>query len=199
MAELEGIWVAAGDSHTGSQLREGLTPDEIQRATEGLPLRLPDEAMAWFGWHDGGESPTGSGPPIGGSRIEFLTLEWACNTYRFYSDFAQKTATLYACTPAEAGWHPAWFPVVASSNGTIVSIDCSVQPGEPAPIRVVGKGDNDAEKVDFESLAELLQGWIDLYRNGVYQYRDGEWVIEGLSDHRLVDGGPIPRRMKDVL
>src|SRR6478735_5347196 len=92
---LEGVWLDVGDSATLDRLRPGLHPEAIHLATADLPLTLPDEAVAWFAWHDGGETITGSGPPIGASFMEFYTLDWAINTYRWKAEFAVETALRY--------------------------------------------------------------------------------------------------------
>ena len=194
IGELEGVWVEVGDSATLDRLRPGLPPEVIRSTTAGLPLTLPDEAVAWFAWHDGGETDAGSGPPIGASFMEFFTLDWAINTYRWKAEFAAETAFRYTCTKAEAGWDPAWFPLFAGSNGTTAAIDCSVGPGQAAPIRMVGKGDEDPERIDFDSLSDLLAGWIRLYRVGAYEWCDGTWQVDRLS----VDWDVVGRRMNPV-
>lgn len=193
LRDLEQIWREVGDVKTLSALRPGLSEEEVRARTAHLPAPLPPEAVVWFGWHDGGEAGQGYGPRIGSSHMEFLTLGKALRQYAWLCDFAADFAAEYGDREdrpslADAGWDPRWFPLFQSMSGSVAGIDCSVN-DEAAPIRVVAPSDLDKSAIDAPSLADVVAGWIEMYRTGAAQWRDGKWDQ---------DFSRTPRRMWDL-
>lgn len=189
LEELEQIWHEVGDVKTIEALRPGLSEAEVRARTAHLPAPLPPEAVIWFGWHDGGEAGQGYGPRIGSSHMEFFTLEHALKQYAFLCDFAKELAVEFDGSLADAGWDPSWFPLFQSMSGAVGGIDCSVSTGRDAPIRVVAPSDGDKDTIDAASLSDVVCGWIDMYRTGTAQWRDGQW-------HQ--DFATTPRSMWDL-
>jgi cell wall assembly regulator SMI1 len=179
LRDLEQIWREVGDVRTLAALRPGLSEAEVRARTAHLPAPLPPEAVVWFGWHDGGEAGQGYGPRIGSSHMEFLTLEMALRQYAYQCDFAADFAAEYGDhedrpSLADAGWDPHWFPLFMSMSGSVAGIECSVN-DEAAPIRVVAPSDTDKSAIDAPSLSDVVAGWIEMYRTGAAQWRDGKW------------------------
>jgi cell wall assembly regulator SMI1 len=170
LERLEGVWRREGGDYV-EHLRPGLSPDAVAAQTDPLGLVLPRSAVIWFGWHDGTDRHSGiRGLAIGGSGYSFLTLADACHEYETRVLQAQQFAEMDEITPAQAGWDPSWFPLMQSTGGSTVGIDCSSVPGQPAPLRTVHKADSDPEGIDAPSLAAVVRFWLDLHAWGALRY-----------------------------
>jgi cell wall assembly regulator SMI1 len=183
LLELEQAWAAAGDPETVARLAPGLTREEILDAAFALPLTLHPDAVTWFSWHNG-PRPGETSAPIGASWMQFMSMTRAVAWYYHRADQAAGVAMDEGISKLEAGWDPQWFPVATAIDGTTIAIDCSADADSPAPIRSIYGLDHDKDQIDFASLAELVQAWIDLYAAGVYTFVDGTWHTD---DDRMPD------------
>jgi cell wall assembly regulator SMI1 len=191
LAQLEQAWDDAGDQATVARLAPGLDRVQILDAVFGLPLTLHPDAITWFTWHNG-PRPGERRAPIGASWMQFISLKDAVALYYHRADAAAGIAMDEGITKAYAGWDPQWFPVAQAIDGTTLAIDCSTPANTPAPIRsIYGLADEDPEPIDFTSLADLVQAWLDLYMSGAYTYVDGAW-------HKDRDRIPLAMRREAV-
>jgi cell wall assembly regulator SMI1 len=178
LAQLEQAWDDAGDHETVARLAPGLEHDQILDAVFALPLTLHPDAITWFGWHNG-PGPGETSAPIGASWMQLLSMKDAVALYYHRADTAAGIAMDEGITKAYAGWDPQWFPVAKAIDATTLAIDCSAPADTPAPVRsIYGLVDEDPEPVDFASLADLVQLWLEMYRTGVYTFVDGKWLTD---------------------
>jgi cell wall assembly regulator SMI1 len=186
LPQLEQVWHDAGDYESGPRLAPGLTRDQIIDGVSGLPLTLHPDAIAWFSWHNG-PRPGGSSAPIGASWMELVSLATLVAIYHGEADQAARIAMDEGISKADAGWDPQWFPLAMAPDGTLLAIDCSAPADAAAPIRAIYGLDEDPDQIDYASLANLVETWIDLYATGAYAYVDGAWQK---------DRDRIPRAMR---
>jgi cell wall assembly regulator SMI1 len=127
------------------RLRPGLAQDAIDTATAVLGLRLPVEAQAWFGWHDG---CSGNASWVTG-RFH-LSLEQAVDHCRMY----RQIATQVAGSEANSVWASTWFPLVAE-GGDWLAIDCDVPDGASTQVRAAW-----ADRPVADSLTSAALSWL---------------------------------------
>ena len=155
---LEAAWRAQGAEIAGV-LAPGLSNAEIDAIVAPTGLDLPDEARAWWGWHDGVSVSTPRGWEIG-PDIGIYSLR-------------QAVAELQQ--PLGGGGEEApvtWLPLAQAPGGPIC-VDCS----EPQSATV--------HRIDVEhgffpgagSMAEMVQVWLDMYDSGAWRWSrdDGRW------------------------
>ena len=112
----------------------GLPPDEIRAVFDAEGLNAPDDAVAWWGWHDGvallDAPPIVSGPGVYLRSENTLIEDWhvlslgdATRTHRWFRED-------FDLLP------PGWFPILATGAKPTMLIDCSAGPEAPAPLYV---------------------------------------------------------------
>ncbi len=144
-----------------------------------LGLSLPVEGDAWWGWHDGA---IGDGRrKLFGPHQECLSLRGAVAQFRQSRSTAERIAT--GSPPPldnpDTTWNPAWLPI--KGEGHPVVIDCSVEEGEPSPVRFI-----DWQNVcgfhtpQAPSLGQMILWWIEALEDGAWRWDASEraWHVD---------------------
>lgn len=144
----------------------GLTSEEMDAALAPLGLRLPIEGRAWWSWHDGAR-PAGREKLFGPAQ-NCLSLDAAVAQYRQSRFIAESIAEkeLPPLDDPDTAWHPAWFPI--KGPGLPVVIDCSVEEGEPTPVRFIDWQNVDGfDKPKAYSFGQMISWWIEALESGL--------------------------------
>ncbi len=164
-----------------TRLRPGLADAEIDRLSARVDLRLPDEARVWWGWHDGVPVEHFGVARELGPQLPYLPLAEALELYEHRRSLARTAGPLGDQTELgdpDYWWDPSWLPITESGNGTVVTCDCSVGPGDPTPVRAIFWGDmSEARTPATRSFGQLVEWWIDALDAGAWHYDEaiGRW------------------------
>ncbi|HEX3510853.1 MAG TPA: hypothetical protein VHT27_07115 [Solirubrobacteraceae bacterium] len=166
----------------------GLSEDEAQTTMAPLGLRLPEEALTWWGWRNGANDE-------GWSKVlpqwrEFISLERAVTEYRQAREIALSVAPDHPHGDPNILWSPEWFPL-DDQRGQLV-MDCSVGPGEATPIRVHNWEAMDEENAQVEaaSLGAVVELWCRAIDVGAWEWDATasrwwpHWDLLGEADRR---------------
>lgn len=159
--------------------------DEI---TGPLGLRLPVEARAWWGWHDGvpqrirGEPSPESSPGVYtperalGPGTAYMPLRDAVEDYLMDRQiFAEVEGDPEPFRPA------AYFPITRTSGPVLC--DCSVPEGAPSPIYSTHTFESRIEDMQtpvVRSFGEMVGWWLDAMADGAWRWdrARGTWIVE---------------------
>jgi hypothetical protein len=158
----------AAGAEIAQSWRPGLNDAEMDALAEAHGIVLPDEARAWWRWHNG--TTPGSTAELTPGRVP-LTLQSTLE------NFVELRDVIRDVEDAEARLKPI-------SDAPWIYFACDVPRDAPVPIYV---GDHGAESVlALPSIGELVAIWIDLIETGVYRVEDdGVWANtkwEGLPE-----------------
>lgn len=183
LERLEARWLQQG-APIAFALAPGLTAGAIEARVGQLAYPLPDEARWWFSWHNGvvARAPgkeQGQRARLGPSTFEALSLEESVRFYHRNIVIARETVRSDD-VPVSAYWDTSWFPIAASLHSSFLTVDCSVPPNEPTPIRVVEGQDERRAQVLAGSLSEVIELWIRMFELGVLWFDMGrdEWKFD---------------------
>lgn len=177
LARLETAWTLAGDRETSRLLAPGISPQEMGAATAHLQLELHEDVIAWFSWHNG-EAAFPRPAVMGPALMVATSIELAVEMYGVHLGYAREGAEWSGGSLAEAGWDPHWFPVFKDLAGTVCAVDCSVEEGQAAPVRMVFKADEDPSHIDAPGLLWVVERWIWAIESGVSRYINGQWETD---------------------
>lgn len=141
----------------------GCTDEEIDARFAPLGIDLPEEARAWWRWHNG----TSDDAPmqhrsIGGRTV--FSLDVAAAAYRDERDDVRQVFGLEGLVPP-VGDKPSVF------------FGCAGPRAEPVPIYV--QNDIAEPRVVLPSIRSLLEAWLDLIDAGAWQLgSDGAWELD---------------------
>lgn len=168
LEDLEGHWRRVG-APIADRLAPGLSAREVQQTVQALQLRLPDEAVVWYGWHNGIQpQPSGNGSErLLGPGRELLSLQQAVDRYHWLRDVARQVGD----GAAEWWWPTTWFPIVRTSGRRVLAVDCAIGERRPTPVRAVDWEDEDFHQPRVPSLADAVAVWVELLERGFWLYR----------------------------
>lgn len=155
-----------------SRLAPGLSHREIDELTAPIGLRLPTEALVWFGWHNG-TLPTTDDMDVErwfGLGRAFVPLQEAISDYEVRLSIAETACEDFDVAPS-CYWNRSWFPVVGGEIA--LACDCSVARGAPTPIRAMDFHTMKPEEfavVRAPSFGEMVERWIAAYEEGLWTY-----------------------------
>jgi hypothetical protein len=176
---LHGRWVRA-DLPCVPHLRPGLSDEEIERVLGARGLRLPIEGQRWWAWHDGVAADAGVSRRITRS-FDFLPLEEVAARYDWLRQIAAESAE--EARPEHAfqdhWWAPQLWPILVKGHQT-VTLDCSVAPGAPSPVRHHEMADlgYGVPEPKADSLGGVVEWWLEAWDRGLYDYSaaEGRWL-----------------------
>jgi hypothetical protein len=173
-------------------LRELLTTFELELRKQGVPvddwlqpgahdssvraefsargLTAPEEAVVWFGWHDGARAVRGSEqalPMFTLRSLHHLSVEWT-------------TPGRLQLGHGEWDWNADWVKILGEQLG--VAVCCRDDPERPPLVRAI-TADGTEGTQDWQtaqqvvSLCTPVAWWIESLRRGWYQWdpRAEEW------------------------
>jgi hypothetical protein len=150
--------------------RPGLSVDVMRDLGTRHGIRLPQEALTWWGWRD-----------LRGLRLlsahQYLPLAVALDQYRRRRDQAKEAATepgtAVLLRDPDIWWHHSWVPLFATGGGQTVTLDCDVPDDAPSPIRNIDWERISEDDYDWpiaDSLAAHLAGCLETLETGRYTY-----------------------------
>jgi hypothetical protein len=161
-----------------TRLQPGLSGDEMDALVAPLGLRLPVEARAGWGWHDGAPAwsvSRDSERNIGATSSPFLPLAEA-------ADITVDLRGVSADDEENAGDRGAWprdWLVLTQMRGPLV-IDCLVADREPGPLHLADYGalGLDVHRPRARSLGELVHWWDTAFDLGAWRYyaQEDAWI-----------------------
>lgn len=142
----------------------GLDDERIDELLAPLGVDLPEEARAWWRWHNG----TAPGAPPTGTYIipsrDLMPLEDAVNLV----PFARERVEIFNLP--ELAKH-----LELVSNKPIIYVDCNGPREAPAPI-FSQNDDPEPPELALPSMGELITIWTALIDDGVFATTlDGRW------------------------
>jgi cell wall assembly regulator SMI1 len=153
----------------------GLSSEEVHERTAAIGLRLPDEALAWWGWRNGAND-AGWGKVLPRWR-DFLSLERAIKEYKQSLRVAADSAPDHPHGDPNRLWRPEWFPL-DDDPGQVV-IDCGGAREAPIPIRRHSweAMDEENEPVRAASFGDLVELWCRAIDVGAWEWDAdaGKW------------------------
>lgn len=148
-------WLAEHDRPVVALLQDGIDAQEVKAASEGLPLRLPQELVALYGWRNGTRSAEGDIL----DDLHFmpgyylLSLEESLTHYRAFKD--------------DERWKPNWFPILANGGGDFYAVGCTTGAEERAP--VIGfLLDEPEQPIEYASVTSMMLTIAQCYEAGAY-------------------------------
>ena len=107
--EAEGMPVSQG-------LQSGLAPDRVREQLGTLDFQAPEDALMYFGWHNGWSSPEPPWPSFGVG----ITLPPFARLLEIHSWISEPLELHAEMGSLE---HSKWFPII-NCDGTFVLMDC---------------------------------------------------------------------------
>ena len=162
-------------------VRPGLPREETVAAATAADVRLTDEMLVWWSWHDGADNSnldhrSAVGPTMGLMRLE-EALRMREMQLRSTSGRLRAGRENRESPPYET-WLPAWVPILRRDI-YMVCADTSVGAKDATPLRAKGKGyrPEESHQVLSTSMGTMVRAWIDAIR-------DDHWYLEG--EYRLI-------------
>jgi hypothetical protein len=161
----------------GAPVKQFLLPGaqrrEVEDSFKRMGVTAPDEAVVWFGWHNGAV------PGVGNGGVLPLFEPWPLSVIEYErpqpwgSDFG----------PGRWEWDPNWIHIMGNQYGLAMS--CADDPAQPPLIRFVTSDSahgTEASQTDYQvvSLCTPVTWWIDSLQRGWYQWDDdnGYWQLD---------------------
>jgi cell wall assembly regulator SMI1 len=165
-AALEGLeraWLRNGMPHT-HWLMPGLEASDVQAALAAVDLAPPADVIEWFGWHNGTVwSLVTEGdvyPALGLGSFVPLSLAEALDERSRMAELAASLAEDPMAIPEDLPlWEPSWLPIGRSSGGALLTPELGTE--KTVRVRVVDYWDQEFKKVRAESLAEVVEHWVE--------------------------------------
>jgi cell wall assembly regulator SMI1 len=167
---LEREWRAQG-APLVEHLSDGLSDAEIDRLTEPIGLRLPNEPRAWWRWHNGvpRSVPLRVDREMGAPGFVAWPLDEAVAAYQRKRALV-KEMFIDDDEDPDWWWDPAWFPVSLGGRDATLTCDCS-RGGDITPILLVDHRNVEGFRhTRARSLGELVTWWIEALENRGWQY-----------------------------
>jgi len=140
------------------------SPETVRSEFADIGLIAPDEAIAWFGWHNGVQSVAGSNGAL--PVFEGISLQ-----------VSKRKFTGSRLGQGEWDWNPNWLQIMGWKYG--IAVSCAGVPDEPPLVRSVEDEWMTQEwQTDHQvvSLCTPVTWWIDAIRRGAYVFdRSTNW------------------------
>jgi cell wall assembly regulator SMI1 len=173
LAELEARWAANGVV-LADRVGTGASPNKIADILAAANLPVPPEVAEWFGWQGVGGADTAVGREIG-PAFEILSLDNSVQARVRTLDIVDQlvgAAFDFDGEPSQL-WHPAWLPIAITPDGRF-GVEC-VPGATESRVWAYEFGPAVATQV-AGSLAELVEGWIELIDQGWWVWNEfGYW------------------------
>ena len=148
---------------------DGRADDELDQLRAGIPARLPEELVLWWGernWH------TGRVPP----RFLIAPLASCVSQYTFRLSWAREEQR----ERADEWWSPYWLPVFSADGGVVIAADLRIGSEQLAPLREIdwqSFGSDAFARIIAPSLGALLLTGLDDLEAGrlVYDRETESW------------------------
>lgn len=165
------------------RLGPGLGRQEMAAVVGPLGLELPEEAVVWWGWHDGAAHHEGdfSTMRLLGPFGEFQPLQAAVEHCRMRREIAHEVAP----DQVDLVFAATLFPLLDFGD---IAVDCAGPPSAPAPVWQTNPHTVDAPVVVSRSMGELVGWWLEGLRTKAYVWlpQEQNWLI----DEQFRDGHP---------
>ena len=143
---LEAAWRRAG-AEIVDHLRPGLSRDEMLSAAAERPeLHLSEDALRWWGWHDGADGPWAH---LGGTR-----------------DFPSFADSLELYDDSYRDYDPGLFPLAGGDDPLV--LDCTTPGTETSEVITVPHGS--PWKSTGSTLSQVVEHWTAFIKDGVWIY-----------------------------
>lgn len=163
LADFEAALLKAGAAIT-EVWQPGLSDREIDELTRPLGLDLPDEARAWWRWHNGVEPATS---PL---RFEITPRRPLFDLAMTLEGFESSREAILHLEGAAARLQPV-------GDHPWIFFDCEGPRDAPVPIYIGGHGEE--QRLVLPSIGEMVLVWIDLIEQGVFTTdTDGLWHMD---------------------
>jgi hypothetical protein len=161
-------------------LQPGAEPAAVRAEFSERGLFAPEEAVVWFGWHNGRREVPGSEqalPMFTAESLGYLRADWldADRITRGYEEW---------------DWNPNWVQIIGDQVG--VAVCCADDPANPPLVRAItadGVEGTQEWQTDHQvvSLCTPVTWWIDSLRRGWYRWdpKTEEWHRD-LADQPLI-------------
>jgi hypothetical protein len=134
---------------------------EVHSTFAGAGLVPPDEAVTWFGWHDGCV-----GVPLAEVVLPRFGF-WSLKAVAMNRSQTQQWLGL-----EEGQWNPNWLQIMGEADG--LGISCEAHPSVSPLVRLVNFEDAGTQPQDTQfqvvSLCTPVSWWIDALRRGWYRW-----------------------------
>ena len=146
-------------------LRPGAPPAKVHEIFAKNGLTAPDEAVVWFGWHDG---------PVRGVGDEALPI------FEFWSieeaDARRNAPRALPMGYEDWQWIPTWMQIMGDANG--LAIECGADAKQSPLVRGLSWGEPSTQPgrtlSQVVSLCTPVAWWIDALRHGWYAWDPDE-------------------------
>lgn len=159
-------------------LQPGLTDAEMDAVISPIGLRLPEEARAWWGWHNGAVRTTSRDERLMTHLYEFLPLDEAVEQYCLIQQWLDKLGR----NPWDPIWQKSWLPLAMTSSRPILVCDTDSSAHAGMPIYVVSWGDSEDAHLypAAGSLREVVSCWLRAFSEEIWAYSatDQDWRFD---------------------
>jgi SMI1 / KNR4 family (SUKH-1) len=179
--ELAARWRAAGGP-IADAVRPGLSAADAAALTEPLGCSLPPEAQTWWSWRNGSTGNTTDYMAWPGMWLVSLeeSVENSLSEWREFVSINGEEQT------RERFWKPTWLPILSTSGGDHVVIDCAEQE-TTSPVRAFDR--EGGGPFNFEprapSIGTMITWWIEGIDAGACWW-DAERRL-WMDDHKRLD------------
>jgi hypothetical protein len=154
----------AGGVPVDQFLRPGATRGAVELEFQQHGLVAPEEAVVWFGWHDGRFDVPGAAealPVFGAWSLADLAVERVTPGWLPPTGFG------------EFDWNPNWVHIMGDQTG--LAVCCADGPKNPPLVRVIDSdpfaGTQESQtEMQVVSLCTPVAWWIDSIRRGWYKW-----------------------------
>jgi hypothetical protein len=168
-------------------LRPGLPAADAEQRATAAGLRLPNEVLTWFSWHDGME-PAERPPAHMLGPFQLLSLDAAIEGYRWRREQAVSVGSEFE----EDVWSQRWLPIAVQLTSRTLAVDVSVPVDPPAPVYLVDAQDfEESREPKCASMKAMVELWSDALAQGLWGWDHAERRWEVADDGSAVRGGAI--------
>jgi hypothetical protein len=189
---LEQAWKAHG-ADDGERLHRGLPAGKVIGSLNTAGLPAPAEIVTWFGWRNGSRD---YGPPnLSPVNLNALSLDLSLITRAIEIEVAAGlTDDVRPGSPAPGRsgrpvWDFEWLPIAENERGDVLFVDLATSHREVA-VHYKSRDWADVARPRADSLADLMQRWIEIMLRNSRSPETGSWDID-------VDG--LPPRLRDAM
>jgi len=163
---------------SGELLAPGVDEAAAREGLAGVSSALCQEALDWFGWHNGSVS----GHPdevLAPSGFALLSIEQSLAERATRAESARALAGLPPDPlPVDVFWRDSWLPIGRMSTAAVLVLDFASD-AAAAPVYRVDWQDLAASGVPVApSLANAVGIWLSVLNGGYYQWEDNAWQYD---------------------
>lgn len=168
-------------------LRPGLSATDAQERATAVGMRLPQEVLTWFSWHDGVE--IAERPPehmLG--PFQLSSLDEAIGGHRW----RREQAVVVGPEFEEHVWSRRWLPIAVQVTSRTLAVDISGPVDAPAPVYLVDAQDfEESREPKCASMKAMIGLWTDAVAQGLWRWDHVERRWDVADDGSAVRGGAI--------